>query len=501
MTKKTQMRFNLPKELSSIIKIIGVGGGGSNAVNYMYKQGINGVDFIVCNTDHQALDISSVPTKIQLGSELTEGRGAGSNPEIGRNAAIESINEIKSILEKNTKMLFITAGMGGGTGTGASPVIAQAAKEMDILTVGIVTYPFSWEGKSKILKANEGIQKLKENVDTLLVICNDKLREMYGELKFSQAFAKADDVLLVAVKSIAEIITITGYVNVDFEDVKTVMKGGGTAIMGLATAEGENRAIKAVSEALSSPLLNDNNIKGAKHILLNISSGTDEITIDEISEITDYIQQETGEEADIIWGNNFDEELDNKIKVTIIATGFKSEENILTTGTEKPKKIVKPLEVNEKSEQSEINSTKNKVILTLDDNTNDNDIQENDEKNTFFENSEFPLKNSQKHEDIFESKNIKTNFEKKHKRENEKELNEKILERMRRLEEISKKMKQPKNIIDLENEPAFIRRNVKLDDVPDSSEDNISRFTLDIDEENNEPKLRPDNPFLHDNVD
>ncbi|HEY9083746.1 MAG TPA: cell division protein FtsZ [Vicingaceae bacterium] len=320
------MKFNLPKDQASIIKVIGVGGGGSNAVNHMYNQGITGVDFIICNTDAQALELSPIPNKIQLGTTLTEGLGAGANPEVGKNAAIEDIDNIKKILENNTKMVFITAGMGGGTGTGAAPVIANVAREMGILTVGIVTIPFSFEGRRRKQQAEEGLEQLRQNVDTLLIINNDKLRMMHGNLKMGEAFSKADDILTVAAKGIAEIITVAGYINVDFEDVKTVMKDGGTAIMGSATAEGDNRAIEAVTKAISSPLLNDNEIEGANYILLNITSGEDEITMDEIDDITDYIQNEAGYTAELIWGNGLDESLGNKVSVTVIATGFGKKE-------------------------------------------------------------------------------------------------------------------------------------------------------------------------------
>jgi cell division protein FtsZ len=316
------MKFNLPKENASIIKVIGVGGGGSNAVNHMYNQGIKGVDFIVCNTDSQALDISPVPMKIQLGTSLTEGRGAGSLPEVGRNAAIENIDEIKDILANNTKMVFVTAGMGGGTGTGAAPVIAKAARDMGILTVGIITVPFSFEGRKRKQQAELGIEEMRDAVDTLLIINNDKLREMFGNLSLGSAFAQADDVLTIAAKGIAELISVTGQINVDFNDVSTVMRNSGVAIMGSAKAEGENRAIKAVEKALSSPLLNDNNIEGAKYVLLNITYGNNEVLMDEISDITDYIQEEAGSSADVIWGHAFDESLGNAISVTIIATGF-----------------------------------------------------------------------------------------------------------------------------------------------------------------------------------
>jgi len=317
------LKFDLPKNQSSIIKVIGIGGGGSNAVSHMFQQGIEGVDFIICNTDNQALESSPIPTKIQLGSK---GLGAGSIPDVGRESAVENIEDIKQILDKNTKMLFITAGMGGGTGTGAAPVIAKAAREMDILTVGIVTIPFSFEGRKRKIQADAGIEELRDNVDSLLIICNDKLREVHGDLKLSEAFRKADNILTVAAKGIAEIITVTGYINVDFEDVKTVMKDSGTALMGSAMAEGEDRALKAIEEALASPLLNDNQIKGTDNILLYLSSGDEELTMDEVTEITDYIQQEAGLNAEIIWGNGIDNTLGNNISITLVATGFSSDE-------------------------------------------------------------------------------------------------------------------------------------------------------------------------------
>ncbi|HLU88167.1 MAG TPA: cell division protein FtsZ [Taishania sp.] len=318
------MEFDLPKENSSIIKVIGVGGGGSNAVNHMYNQGIIGVDFIVCNTDKQALDISPVPYKIQLGSSLTEGRGAGSQPEIGKNAAIESIDEIHELLSKNTKMVFVTAGMGGGTGTGAAPVIASVAKELGILTVGIVTVPFNFEGRRRRQQAEDGLDQMRKSVDALLIINNERLREVTGNLTLGNAFAQADDVLTVAAKGIAEVISVTGIINTDLNDVNTVMRNSGVAIMGSAKAEGENRAINAVREALSSPLLNDNDISGANYVLLNITYGDSEITMDEMSEITDYIQDEAGSTAEIIFGHGYDASLGDKISVTVIATGFAS---------------------------------------------------------------------------------------------------------------------------------------------------------------------------------
>ena len=316
------MLFDIPQEDKSIIKVIGVGGGGSNAVNFMYQQGIVGVDFAICNTDSQAMEQSDVKVKIHLGPHLTEGRGAGNRPTIGKQACIESIDDIRSFIEDNTKMLFVTAGLGGGTGTGAAPIIAKAAKEMDILTVGIVTLPFTFEGRRRTRQALEGLEELRKNVDAMIVIGNDKLRDIHGDLVLSAAFAEADSILTVAAKGIAEIITVPGYVNVDFEDVNTVMRESGVAIMGTAAVEGEDRARKAVEAALNSPLLEDNDIRGAKHILLNITSGTKEVTMDEIFAITEYMQEEAGYGTDLIWGNCYNETIGEKLMVTIIATGF-----------------------------------------------------------------------------------------------------------------------------------------------------------------------------------
>jgi cell division protein FtsZ len=316
-------RFDLPRNQKSIIKVIGVGGGGSNAVNHMYAQGIKDVEFVVVNTDAQALKSSPVPLRLQLGANLTEGLGAGANPEQGRNAALESQDEIRELLADNTKMVFITAGMGGGTGTGAAPIVAKIAKELNILTVGIVTAPFMFEGKKKMAVAQAGIESLRENCDTVLVILNDKLREIYGNLAIRTAFSKADDILTTAAKSIAEIITIHQDVNVDFEDVKTVMKEAGAAVMGSSTEEGEGRAIRAAGAAISSPLLNNVDIKGAQKILLSIMSGEDEeLSMDELSEITEYIQEKAGDNAELIFGQGIDPELGKAIRVTVIATGF-----------------------------------------------------------------------------------------------------------------------------------------------------------------------------------
>ncbi len=338
--------FDLPKNQSNVIKVIGVGGGGSNAINHMFKQGIKGVDFVICNTDAQALNNSGVPNKIQLGIDLTEGLGAGANPEIGSKAAIESAEDIKNMLNVNTKMVFITAGMGGGTGTGAAPVIAQMAKEMDILTVGIVTMPFSFEGKIRNDQAQIGIETLREHVDSLVVINNNKLRDVYGNLGFKAGFSKADEVLSTASKGIAEVITHHYTQNIDLRDAKTVLSNSGTAIMGSAISSGSNRAQEAIMKALDSPLLNDNKITGAKNVLLLIVSGNEEITIDEIGEINDHIQEQAGHGANIIMGVGDDSSLEESISVTIIATGFNIDQQDEISNTE-PQKVVHKLEEDE----------------------------------------------------------------------------------------------------------------------------------------------------------
>ena len=350
-TQKVMIHFDLPKEKSSIIKVIGVGGGGSNAVNHMHSQIKEGVNFIICNTDAQAIAQSMVPNKVQLGPHLTQGLGAGANPEIGRQATEESLEEIKRILEVNTKMAFITAGMGGGTGTGGAPIIAKICKDLGILTVGIVTTPFGYEGKKRILQAEEGITKLKDYVDTLLVISNDKLRHQFGNLKMKEAFAKADNVLATAAKCITDVINSTGQINVDFADVCTVMKNGGVAILGNATASGENRAQRAIEEALNSPLLNDNDIRGAKWILININSseGEHEFTMDEVEIIQNYLLSQAGENSDVILGLGYDPALGNEIGITLIATGFEQKDPF-------DKKPIVQEEVKPKSE---------KIVLTL----------------------------------------------------------------------------------------------------------------------------------------
>jgi len=353
--------FDLPKNQSNVIKVIGVGGGGSNAINHMFQAGIHGVDFVICNTDAQALQNSSVPNKIQLGVTLTEGLGAGANPEVGEQAALESMEEVKQMLSTNTKMVFVTAGMGGGTGTGAAPVIARQAKEMDVLTVGIVTMPFQFEGKTRCHQAQKGIEKLRNNVDSLIVINNNKLREVYGNLGFKAGFAKADEVLATAARGIAEVITHHFTQNIDLRDAKTVLSNSGTAIMGSSMASGSSRAQEAIAKALDSPLLNDNKIKGAKNVLLLIVSGSQEITIDEIGEINDHIQVEAGHSANIIMGVGEDENLGEAIAVTVIATGFNVDQQDEIVNTES-KKIIHTLEDEQKAQQD---LSEQKVVHTL----------------------------------------------------------------------------------------------------------------------------------------
>ena len=348
--KMDSFQFDMPKNQSNVIKVIGVGGGGSNAINHMFSQGINGVDFVICNTDSQALDSSPVPNKIQLGVTLTEGLGAGANPEIGEQSAVESMEDIKAMLTTNTKMLFITAGMGGGTGTGAAPIIAKMAKDLNILTVGIVTIPFEFEGKMRNQQANIGVERLRDNVDSLIVINNNKLRDVYGNLGFKAGFSKADEVLATAARGIAEVITHHYTQNIDLRDAKTVLSNSGTAIMGSASASGTNRASEAISKALDSPLLNDNKIKGATNVLLLIVSGIEEITIDEIGEISDFIQSEAGHGANIIMGVGDDESLEDAVAITVIATGFNVEQQNDIVNTES-KKVIHILEGEQRAEQ------------------------------------------------------------------------------------------------------------------------------------------------------
>ena len=380
--------FDLPKNQSNVIKVIGVGGGGSNAINHMFKQGIKGVDFVICNTDAQALNNSGVPNKIQLGLHITEGLGAGANPEIGEKAAVESLDDIRTMLDTNTKMVFITAGMGGGTGTGAAPIIAKMAKELDILTVGIVTMPFQFEGKIRNTQAHKGIEKLRKVVDSLVIINNNKLREVYGNLGFKAGFSKADEVLSTAARGIAEVITHHYTQNIDLRDAKTVLTNSGTAIMGASTAVGESRAKKAITTALDSPLLNDNKITGAKNVLLLIVSGNQEITIDEIGEINDHIQAEAGYGANIIMGVGEDEKLGEAISVTVIATGFDVDQQNDITNVE-PKKVVHALEDDQTMEHdltpaettesfeddNEVVSEKETIVHALEDDSDLFDLQ------------------------------------------------------------------------------------------------------------------------------
>ncbi len=472
-----------------IIKVIGVGGGGSNAVNHMFKQGIVGVDFAICNTDEQAMAQSPVQTKIQLGPTLTEGRGAGSKPNIGKLSAEESIEEVKTYLGNNCKMLFITAGMGGGTGTGAAPIIARAAQEMDILTVGIVTLPFTFEGNKRVFQGHEGLDELKKYVDTIIVISNDKLKAIHGNLTISQAFGQADNILTTAAKGIAEIITVPGYVNVDFEDVNTVMRDSGVAIMGTAIAEGDNRAKRAVDEALNSPLLEENNIRGAQHILINITSGKREVTMEEIFEITEFVQEEAGAGTNLIWGNCYDETLADKLSVTIIATGFERNTTKPAIPGAKPESNARPVKV---SLDDDDFSPKKNFLSTLG----------SDEANGPDNTIEFP--------DVTEKFNKYSRFSRdepyvKNHRDREEEERQHRLEaerrRKERLASISSKPKlsNPQAVNELENVPAYLRKGINLEDVPGSDEIAYSKWT--ISEHESEPQLREGNSFLHDNVD
>ena len=569
-----KMEFDLPRDYNSIIKVIGVGGGGSNAVNHMFNKGIVGVDFIVCNTDRQALDISPVPYKIQLGTQLTDGRGAGMLPEVGMAAANENIDEIRELLSKNTKMVFVTAGMGGGTGTGAAPVIAKVAKDLGILTVGIVTIPFNFEGKKRRLQAEEGLNKMRENVDTLLVINNERLREFGKDMSLTDAFSYADDILTVAARGIAEVISVTGVINVDFNDVNTVLKNSGHAIMGSASAEGENRALEAVTSALSSPLLMDNEIDGARYVLLNITYGSKEVMMDEITEITDYIQEAAGATADVIWGHGLDSSLGEKISITLIAAGLKDvplngfekapERKVVDLHGENNKEITSLLtnpvssfegsgnskdafseEPFLKSEQItdntipaesisqnfgekksfdlfesavEINPS---AILDVNEDTNfveeitflENEITSNSEEKDVqpefswdigvsnSDASESSTKIEEKEEIVRhmleEEVIMELDSEVKHTTPEEQQ---KIAqERSFKIMEYTNKLKNAEGIADFENEPAYVRRNISLNQSIPSSEESVSRFGL-SEEEDGKSGLRSNN-FLHDNVD
>jgi len=544
------MQFEMLKEKSSIIKVIGVGGGGGNAVNHMYKQGITGVDFIICNTDAQALELSPIPNKVQLGASLTEGMGAGSIPEVGKNSAIENIDDIKQMLGANTKMLFITAGMGGGTGTGASPIIAKAARELDILTVGIITTPFSFEGKRRKMQAEEGMEELKKYVDSFLVISNDRLRQIFGNLTLGSAFAQADDILTTAAKGIAEIITLPGYINVDFKDVRTVMKDSGVSIMGSSAAEGENRALRAVEGALSSPLLKDNEIEGARYILLNISSGDKEVTMDEVSIITDYIQEEAGLAADLIWGNCRDENLGDKLSVTIIATGFQTKDerekefsskkivNMLVpdaplvrpvndfitpvaaeTASAEPYIKGQPQQPKEEQQQAGLfdlfapNASQEKQAEPVV-KYNFQEIEKQPMSENETELPEFTFKLSEPETETIinfeaevepepvaaapEPEPVVSADDNKTDESIEEQLR-KSRERIMRLKDLSMKLRSG-NIQELENVPAYKRKEVSLQDAPASNESQVSRFTL-LPDADGKIEIRDSNSFLHDNVD
>jgi cell division protein FtsZ len=480
------MRFNIPDNSQPIIKVIGVGGGGSNAVNYMFKQGIVGVDFAICNTDSQAMDLSPIPTKIQLGPNLTEGRGAGSKPAVGKEACIESLDEVREFFKQNTKMIFVTAGMGGGTGTGAAPVIAKTAREMDILTVGIVTMPFNFEGRRRSKQAMEGLEELKKNVDTLIVISNDKLRQIYGNLSLSDAFSQADEILTTAAKGIAEIITVPGYVNVDFEDVNTVMRDSGVAVMGTAQAEGEDRARHAVEAALKSPLLEDNDIRGAQHILLNITSGKREVTMDEVFEITEYVQDAAGHGTDLIWGNCYDETLGDKISVTVIATGFETSRN-----KEREQQIqqVTQNKIGQQKQPIQQPQEIKRPRVSLDDD------EPLDHKGNYLDNQYDDKKKDSSNKYQIEPE---TPYVKKQALTPTPPVAETYEQRRERLRKMSTKLNNPEVINQLENQPAYLRKGVKLDDVQHSAEPHLSKFTLSEDEDQ---MLRDNNSFLHDNVD
>ncbi len=531
-----------PKQKTSIIKVIGVGGGGSNAVNYMFKQGIEGVDFVVCNTDMQALSASPVPVKVQLGES---GLGAGSIPEVAEQAALDSLDKIKTVLDEDTEMAFITAGMGGGTGTGAAPVIAKFAREMGLLTVGIVTLPFHFEGRRKMLKAKQGIEEIRKYVDTLLVISNDKLRSLYGDLGLGNAFAHADDVLATAAKGIAELITVHGYVNVDFNDVKTVMKDSGKAIMGSAIKEGEDRAIRAIEEAMSSPLLNDSNVYGAKNILLYMLAGTDDITMDEITVITDYISDKCGEDsANVIWGRGIDESMGNRLGVTIIATGFDEEEFLRQEPAAAPeqaspkivfreepsdmKKSIFNLSDSYDPQNAKKETTEEAMHVVKKESQEEVTKESKDEDATFSTGARKVYSLDQdleedKHEpqashgdgDIFFSldkeelmvKHTKPAAPKPTPRVEPEpearpresvEIDTQAKVRIQRLTELS--ALKPTDAFKEEETPAYLRRKVQLSEPHYSSDSQVSHFTLSEDSRKN-PIIKSDNSFLHDNVD
>lgn len=547
MIDSSAYRFDLPKRHftpQSIIKVLGVGGGGSNAVNHMYRLGIKDVEFVICNTDLQALNSSPVPNKVQIGEDLTEGLGCGANPDVGRAAAQESKDKLRELLQ-GTKMVFVTAGMGGGTGTGAAPVIAQIAKDLDILTVAIVTVPFAWEGKKKQKLAKEGIEQLRQSCDTVLVILNDKLRDIYGNLPIGQAFDHADDILATGAKGIAEIITQAGHVNVDFQDVRTVMLNAGAAVMGTCDASGENRALRVAQGALTSPLLDNRDIMGAKKILLSITSGAEaELSMDELTEITEYIQDQAGQEAEMIFGHAVDSDLGESIRVTIIATGFEGEEGPKATEKVAPHqlKTVHELErgqiwlfetdnsVNEKNEigmrgheeEEEEIPAPAKPVQRKPQPPEPKEEPEEEVKKTFFEMPEISdtgepeIEEEMEEEETYKDEGglfarSDDDFDRTHEMESDEVIGEEGEMELRatrnRLQEQAQKRKEQlktgkRQEMSKEefNEkwalPAYLRRGVKMDNVPHSSEPFISKYNL-----NDDNSILGNNKFLHDNVD
>ena len=540
----TDFEFQLPKNQSSQIKVMGVGGGGSNAVNYMFEHGIKGVDFVICNTDLQALEASPIPIKIQLGENLTEGLGAGSDPDVGMKAAQESADRISELLDANTKMLFITAGMGGGTGTGAAPVIAEIAREKGILTIAVVTHPFSNEGGYRKKYAKEGLEELKKQVDTLLIINNDKLIEIYGDLTLTQAFGKANEVLNTATKGIAEVISQHLQVNIDLNDARKVLANSGTAVMGQAEATGENRAIEAVNDALDSPLLNDNDITGAEQVLLKIVSGVgdDEIKMSELSKIKSKIQQAAGRDVNIIEGIGFDADLGSAVSVTVIATGFetkkvneprtiKLEESTLVNDNieldlvnDKQDEISANQQtlslddsfefVNTKAEMTSLVQKEDdslKTVLTLEDedalihdehedsNIILEEVDDNiNDPNSFISDLDEVVNEEHSDESITNNnEKINSDIDKISGNQN---MRIEAREREDRLRDISIKLRTPSGLTRLEDEPAFKRNNINLEDTMHSSEDNISHYTL-TESDSDKLILKDNNPYLHDNVD
>lgn len=550
----TGYKFDLPKHHKSIIKVIGVGGGGSNAVNHMYRQGIKDVEFVVANTDLQALNSSPVPYKLQLGVNLTEGLGCGANPEVGRAAALESKEQIREMLA-GTKMVFVTAGMGGGTGTGAAPVIAKIAKDMDILTVGIVTVPFSFEGKKKLTQAENGVEAFKACCDTVLVILNDKLREIYGNLAIGQAFSEADNVLTTAAKGIAEIITLAGHVNVDFQDVRTVMLNAGAAVMGSAETRGDNRAIKAAQQCLASPLLDNRDIMGAQKILLSIISGEEaELQMDELTQITEYIQGQAGDEAEVIFGHGVDSLLGDRIRVTVIATGFVAEGKMIRKVEEKKvheldrsqiplfdavdnsvnqRNLELELKIRDEEDKPILEAPKekpiiqqpvdrpviqrpaDKPILNVPEDRPFKKEEDPTEKRPYeflFEKQDTVRNASEedddgedglfRSEDEFEAgKEISADQVINHEgmmeyRKTKERLEQQAKDRRERMKASKKQEMTKEEFNEKWTLPAYLRRGVKMENVPHSSESFISRYNL-----NDDNNLLGNNKFLHDNVD